>query len=59
MASTLYIHWTATGYDWIRPGDYHSIIAGDGRLQRLHAYSVAVSCACMGDQHEPFEPFAL
>ena len=25
MASTLYLHWTATGYDWIRPVHYHSI----------------------------------
>ena len=29
MAATIYLHWTATGYDWIRPGQYHSIIGGD------------------------------
>ena len=27
MAATIYLHWTATGYDWIRPGHYHRIIA--------------------------------
>ena len=26
MAAVIYLHWTATGYDWIRPGHYHSII---------------------------------
>ena len=40
MAAVVYLHWTATGYDWIRPGHYHSIIGGDGRVHRLHAYSV-------------------
>ncbi len=62
MRPTLYLHWTATPYDWIRPGHYHSIISGDGRVHRLHDYnvdlpahtygrnrnSVALSCACMG-----------
>ena len=68
MASTLYLHWTATGYDWIRPGHYHSIVAGDGRVHRLHSYdvdlpahtwrrnsnSVALACACMGGQPDPW-----
>ena len=40
MAAVIYLHWTATGYDWIRPGRYHSIIGGYGRVHRLHAYSV-------------------
>ena len=40
MAAVIYLHWTATGYGWIRPGHYHSIIGGDGRVHRLHAYSV-------------------
>ena len=62
------MHWTATGYDWIRPGHYHSIIGGDGRVHRLHAYSVdlpahtygrnrnsvALSCACMGGIPDPW-----
>ena len=68
MAATLYLHWTATGYDWIRPGHYHSIISGDGLVHRLHAYSVdlpahtwrrnsnsvALSCACMGGVPDPW-----
>ena len=29
MAAVIYLHWMATGYDWIRPGKYHSIIGGD------------------------------
>ncbi len=68
MAATIYLHWTATGYDWIRPGHYHVIIGGDGRVHRLHATSVdlpahtwarnsnavALSCACMGGQPDPW-----
>ena len=68
MAATIYLHWTATGYDWIRPGHYHSIITGDGRVHRLHSYgvdlpahtwgrnsnSVALACACMGGQPDPW-----
>ena len=68
MAAVIYLHWTATGYDWIRPGRYHSIIGGDGRVHRLHAYrvdlpahtdarnrnSVALSCACMGGSPDPW-----
>ena len=68
MAAVIYLHWTATGYDWIRPGHYHSIIGGDGRVHRLHAYSVdlpahtygrnrnsvALSCACMGGIPDPW-----
>ena len=68
MAAVIYLHWTATGYDWIRPGHYHSIIGGDGRVNRLHAYSVdlpahtygrnrnsvALSCACMGGIPDPW-----
>ena len=70
MAAVIYLHWTATGYDWIRPGHYHSIIGGDGRVHRLHVYSVdlpghtygrnrnsvALSCACMGgNRNLPFD----
>ena len=68
LASILYLHWTATGYDWIRPGHYHAIIGGDGRIHRLHDYgidlaahtwrrnsnSVALACACMGGQPDPW-----
>ena len=68
MAATIYLHWNATGYDWIRPGHYHSIITGDGRVHRLHSYGVdlpahtwgrnsnsfALACACMGGQPDPW-----
>lgn len=68
MAATIYLHWTATGYDWIRPGHYHSIIGGDGRVHRLHSYSVdlsahtwqrnsnavALTCSCMGGIPDPW-----
>jgi len=40
MTPTLYLHWTATPYGWIRPGHYHSIVSGDGRVHRLHDYNV-------------------
>ena len=42
MAAKIYLHWTATAYDWIRPGHYHSIITGDGLVHRLHSYSVDI-----------------
>ena len=32
MAAVIYLHWMATGYGWIRPGQYHSIIGGDSRV---------------------------
>ena len=62
MVAVIYLHWTATGYDWIRRGALTSIIGDDGRMHRLHAYSVdlpahtygrnrksvALYCACMG-----------
>ena len=68
MAATIYLHWTATAYDWIRPGHYHSIITGDGLVHRLHSYSVdlpahtwqrnsnavALSCSCMGGTPDPW-----
>ena len=68
MAATIYLHWTATSYDWVRPGHYHSIITGDGLVHRLHSYSVdlpahtwqrnrnavALSCACMGGTPDPW-----
>lgn len=68
MAATIYLHWTATPYTWVRSGLYHSIISGDGRVQRLHSYAVdlpahtwrrnsnaiALSCACMGGRPDPW-----
>ena len=68
MPATIYLHWAATPYSWVRSGLYHTIISGDGRLQRLHAYdsdlpahtwrrnsnAVALSCACMGGRPDPW-----
>ena len=68
LAAVIYLHWTATDYDGIRSGSYHSIIGGDGRVHWLHAYSedlpahtyggnpnsVALSCACMGAIPDPW-----
>ena len=68
MASTIYLHWTATHAGWIRPGHYHSIVTGDGQVHRLHAYdvdlpahtwrrntdSVALAVACMGGMPDPW-----
>ena len=68
MPATIYLHWAATPYSWLRSGLYHTIIGGDGRLHRLHAYSidlpahtwrrnsnaVALSCACMGGRPDPW-----
>jgi len=68
MPATIYLHWAATPYTWVRSGLYHTIISGDGRLNRLHAYSVdlpahtyrrnsnsvALSCACMGGRPDPW-----
>ena len=54
----LYLRWTATGYDWIRPGHYHAIVTGM-RIHRLrrnidltahtwrrNSNSVALACTC-------------
>jgi hypothetical protein len=68
MPATIYLHWAATPYTWVRSGLYHSIISGDGRVQRLHSYgvdlpahtwqrnanAVALSCACMGGRPDPW-----
>lgn len=58
----IYLHWTATGYQWTQPNHYHTIITGDGIVHRLHDYnidlsshtykrnsnSIGLACACMG-----------
>lgn len=68
MAAKIYLHWTATHYNWVHRGSYHSIITGDGVLHRLHDYSidlpahtwrrnsnaVGLSCACMGGSPDPW-----
>ena len=38
--AVIYLRWTATGYDLIRPGYCHSTIGGNGQVQRLHVYVV-------------------
>jgi hypothetical protein len=68
MPATIYLHWTATPYSWVRSGLYHSIINGEGQVHRLHSYaadlpahtwrrnanSIALSCACMGGRPDPW-----
>ncbi|MCH9714874.1 MAG: N-acetylmuramoyl-L-alanine amidase [Cyanobacteria bacterium] len=68
MAATIYLHWAATPYSWVRSGLYHSIISGDGHVHRLHSYAadlpahtwrrnsnaIALSCACMGGRPDPW-----
>ncbi|MEB3235013.1 MAG: N-acetylmuramoyl-L-alanine amidase [Cyanobacteriota bacterium] len=68
MPATIYLHWAATPYTWVRSGLYHSIISGEGHVHRLHSYaadlpahtwrrnanSVALSCACMGGRPDPW-----
>jgi len=68
MAATIYLHWAATSYSWVRSGLYHSIISGDGHVHRLHSYAadlpahtwrrnsnaIALSCACMGGRPDPW-----
>jgi hypothetical protein len=68
MSATIYLHWTATPYSWVRSGLYHSIINGEGHVHRLHSYaadlpahtwrrnsnSIALSCACMGGRPDPW-----
>lgn len=59
----IYLHWTATPYDWAEPGHYHAVILGDGSVKHLTGYdrplkahtagrneeSVAIAIACMGE----------
>lgn len=68
MAATIYLHWAATPYSWAQSGHYHSVVAGDGTLRRLHSYAVdlpahtwrrnsnavALCCACMGGRPDPW-----
>ena len=68
VPATIYLHWAATPYTWLRSGLYHTIVSGDGRLHRLHDYtidlpshtwrrnsnSIAISCACMGGRPDPW-----
>ena len=58
----IYLHWSATPYNWNIPGHYHAVVMGDGTVKRhtgydqmlrTHTYarntnSVSLCCACMG-----------
>lgn len=58
----IYLHWSATPYDWKQPGHYHTIVTGDGTVHKLHSYddnlsahtynrnynSISLAIACMG-----------
>jgi N-acetylmuramoyl-L-alanine amidase len=60
----IYLHWTATDYQWAESGHYHTVILGDGSVKRLTGYdqplgehtarrneeSVAIAIACMGER---------
>ena len=61
---TIFVHWSATSYDWLETGDYHTIFNGKtGEKHPLTDYgttlyrstfgrnegSVSVSMACMGE----------
>ena len=68
MAATIYLHWSATPYSWAVSGHYHTVVAGDGTVRRLHSYAVdlpahtwrrnsnavALCCACMGGRPDPW-----
>ena len=58
----MYLHWSATGYEWREPGHYHTVVTGDGVIHRLTDYhtplyeatfgrntgSISLALACMG-----------
>lgn len=64
----IYLHWSATPYTWVQPNHYHTIVTGDGKVNRLHDYnidltahtykrntnSIGIACACMGGQSDPW-----
>jgi hypothetical protein len=67
----IFVHWSATHYNWKERGHYHAVYTGDGAENILtpfdqvlheHTYArnhkaVAVACACMGGKgFEEFPP---
>ena len=64
----IFLHWTASGYEFKQPGHYHSVIQGDGTVARLHDYNdrsvshtykrngtgVGLSIAAMGGNPDPW-----
>ena len=69
----IYLHWSATSYDFTKEGAYHTVVQGDGRVMRLTGYdqqtahtfrrnsdSVGIACACMGGlPWDDFPPTAI
>lgn len=66
----IYLHWSATSYNFKARGKYHTIVQGDGKIFRAHGYdqpsahtflrnsnSVGLAVACMGgDGFDDFPP---
>lgn len=67
----IYLHWTATPYNWAEAGHYHTVVLGNGKVRRLTAYdqflpehtacrnqdSVGMAISCMGgDGWEDYPP---
>lgn len=62
----IYLHWSATPYNWAQPGHYHTIVLGNGTVRRMHGYdqplrahtfgrnqdAVGMCLACMGGTKE-------
>ncbi|MDW8200149.1 MAG: hypothetical protein RML75_02920, partial [Cyanobacteriota bacterium SKYGB_h_bin112] len=58
----IYLHWSATDYNWASPGTYHTVVQGNGAVRRLAGYdqplhghthgrnshAVSLCLACMG-----------
>jgi hypothetical protein len=58
----IYLHWSATPYNWREPGHYHTVVQGNGNVVRLTPYdhflsahtlkrnrdAVGIAVACMG-----------
>lgn len=69
----IYLHWTATNYEWAEPGHYHIVINHEGEAKRLHSNNitlphtfarnknaVGIAIACMGGKvWKDFPPTAL
>lgn len=61
MKYKIYLHWTATNYNWAEPGHYHIVIGNKGKITRLHPNTnvlahtfgrntgaIGIAIACMG-----------
>jgi N-acetylmuramoyl-L-alanine amidase len=60
----IYLHWSATPYDWKETGHYHTVIQGNGNVVRMTPYdyflgahtwkrntnAVGIAIACMGGE---------